>query len=141
MHNSYSWLNSNTTTHIRIGSTVVYTLGLCALDPTRIFFVASLLRRQPWKLRCRKHNRNAQFRHTMSRVAPRPIHNDIQSPTARKANASPVFRTVHNLITSSKSNLIEGVISSNKHQDVLSDHYLLKLYLMVQESHTGWEVS
>jgi len=38
MHNLHSWLNSNTTTtHIHIGSTVVYTLGLCTLDPTRIF--------------------------------------------------------------------------------------------------------
>jgi hypothetical protein len=98
MHNFYLLLNSNTTTtHIRIGSTVVYTLGLCALGPTRIFyFVASLLQRQLWKLRCRKHNRNAQFRHTMSHMAPRPIHDDTRSPTAHKANESPVFHIVRN---------------------------------------------
>jgi hypothetical protein len=38
MHNLHLLLNSNTTTtHICIGFTVVYTLGLCALGPTRIF--------------------------------------------------------------------------------------------------------
>jgi hypothetical protein len=40
MHNLHLLLNSNTTTtHIHIGFTVVYTLGLCTLGPLRVFFI------------------------------------------------------------------------------------------------------
>jgi hypothetical protein len=50
MHNFHLLLNSDTTTHIRIKSTVVYTLCFCALGPARIL---SLLQWQHWKLRSR----------------------------------------------------------------------------------------